>query len=119
MLVIECLRWWYGRGWRWRFSKSSQTLSKWAEFFSTDDILRTLFAPYRQTLAGGSSMVQRLLDQVVSRLVGFMVRISLLIAAAFSLIIGGLGMIVVTLVWPIIPVLPAVAIILAVIEVKI
>ncbi|HEY2004786.1 MAG TPA: hypothetical protein VGH44_06780 [Candidatus Saccharimonadia bacterium] len=72
-------------------------------------LLRTMFAPWRRIITppGGSleQRVRALLDNTVSRLVGFAVRLIALIAAcvliALYTLIGGL----IVLLWPVLPIL--------------
>jgi hypothetical protein len=109
MLVVAFIQWWYGPGWR---DASSRLLAKIHETylnFSMPILLRTMFAPWRRIITppGGSleQRVRALLDNTVSRLVGFAVRLIALIAAcvliALYTLIGGL----IVLLWPVLPIL--------------
>lgn len=122
MLILNCLQWWYGTGWKWRAAQSGRVMSGWADYFSVESILRTMFAPYKLTLTGGhgrglSEKFQVLLDSLVSRFVGFLVRLSLLLAAALLFVVYGILSVAALIVWPFVPLLPLVAVILAVVGV--
>ncbi|HSX35823.1 MAG TPA: hypothetical protein VLH84_02705 [Patescibacteria group bacterium] len=110
MLVIYCLGWWYGRGWKWRIAKASQNMSYWAEYFSLGKLLPTLFSPYRQTLVDGRGM-QAVLDSLVSRLVGFVVRFFVILTAAIVMLFYSILTLVIVLLWPLMPLVPLAAIV--------
>lgn len=117
MLIISMLSWWYGRGWRWVFVGASNRLNNIQRAFSVGTLFRTLFSPWKQ-IVGASAKDQSLdnkframLDSLISRFVGFMVRSFTLIAAFFSLtLVFMLGLLSV-IIWPFIP-LSIVAVIL-------
>lgn len=109
MLVVAFLQWWYGPGWR---DTSDRLVTKIRETylnFSMPILLRTMFAPWRRIITPpGGSLEQRgraVLDNAISRLVGFTVRLVALIAAclliALYAVIGGL----IVLLWPVLPIL--------------
>jgi hypothetical protein len=114
------LSWWYTTGWRQRFSLLQAHLGRTTDYFSIGLLSRTLFAPFRQIAAGktkGSLSVQfqALLDQLFSRLIGACVRTLMiilgLIAIVVLVIVGGVTVVL----WAVIPLLPVVGVILAVI----
>jgi len=94
-------------------------LAALVDYFSIDLLLRTLFSPFRQISAGkvqGPLGVQlrAWLDRLVSRGIGAMIRL-------FMIVIGALAMIVATLIysvgvvlWAVVPLLPVIGIILGV-----
>jgi len=109
MLVVAFLQWWYGPGWR---DASNRLVAKIHETylnFSMPILLRTMFSPWRRIITppGGSldAKMRAALDNTISRLVGFTVRLVALIAAcvliALYALIGGL----IVLLWPILPIL--------------
>ena len=116
MFVGDLVRWWYTKGWNTFFAGMRNMMKNTADTFSIGDLLRTLFAPYRQIDAGetGGPLFTRLVSKLVSRLVGFFARMALIISGAlvmlFELILTGL----LSLVWPVVPLLPVVGIVLAV-----
>ena len=122
MVVTEIFSWWYVSGWHVFISKIKTALSRTTDFFSMDSLVRTLFKPYRQISAGtasaNSSMqlrIQMFMDRLVSRIVGFFSRILLLIIGTIIIIIGGILCGILIILWPIIPMLPIIGIILSVV----
>ena len=108
MLVVAFLQWWYGPGWR---DASRRIISKIQDAylnFSVPILLRTLFAPWRRiTSAPGRSFDQKtraMVDNLVSRAVGFAVRLLALIAACALIAIYALGGGVWLIVWPLLPI---------------
>jgi hypothetical protein len=109
MLLMEYLRWWYGPGWRDSAQRLLARLRKTYYSFSVPILVPTMFAPWKRiTSYSSGSLGDRLrasLDNLVSRAVGFGVRLCALVAAfaimGFSVVIGGL----VLLLWPLLPAL--------------
>jgi hypothetical protein len=108
MLIMAFLQWWYGPGWQDTATRvTNRTRALYLEF-SVPILLRTLLSPWRRIItAGEGSFGQRgraLVDNAVSRLVGFMVRVIALFTALIlmGLTIGLGGLLV--LVWPLVPV---------------
>lgn len=97
MVIWLSLRWWYGAGWQWAMQRAIVQRLQWCnETFSMGALVRTLFAPFKQTYnnAGGSVdiKIHAFFDNVVSRFVGFFARSFILfsgaIVALFALITG-------------------------------
>jgi hypothetical protein len=107
MLAFELLAWWYGQGWRDAARNIPRMLTSTSHAFSTPTLLRTLFAPWRRIVTyPGSSLdtkVRAFGDNIVSRAVGFAVRLIVLITAflmiAIVLVIGVLSVVL----WPLVP----------------
>jgi hypothetical protein len=108
MLMVAMLKWWYTAGWGLMFTRSSQRLSALGASFSVGTLLRTLFAPWKRIIsypgAGLDAHLRAMLDNLVSRGVGFMVRVFVLLAvgvlAVLELLLGLVGI----LLWPLLPV---------------
>ncbi len=89
------------------------------DFFSMDSLIRTLFKPYRQisaaTSATGSldSRFQMFLDCSVSRLIGFVSRLVLLLVGCVIMVVGGFLCLVLFVLWPFLPFLPVAGIVLS------
>jgi hypothetical protein len=109
MLVMAFIQWWYGPGWR---DAGARLLTRMHETylnFSMPILLRTMFAPWRRIIsAPGASLQDRaraVVDNAVSRAVGFSMRLFTLLAACILIllyaIVGGLILIL----WPVIPLL--------------
>ena len=103
--------WWYGEGWKRQLEHVSDRIVGLVDMFSIDLILRTLFAPFRQISAGridGPIAVQfrAFLDKTISRGIGAMVRLAVLIAGSITIVFSGLIGVLYLLIWPLLPVLP-------------
>ena len=119
-MIVLFFRWWYTDGWRSAFraitAKSSVVLAD----FSVPILLRTLFEPWKQIrsyAAPGSAIngkMQALMDNTFARTFGFIIRSNIIfyasIIAAFVAIANG----VIALLWPVIPLLPLVFLIVGV-----
>jgi hypothetical protein len=84
-----------------------------SEVFSAKEMITTLFAPFRQTYVGkqqGVSALQAFGDRTVSRGIGFIVRSLLLVVAGIAALLVTIVGISLVLLWPVIPLLPLIAI---------
>lgn len=111
--------WWYEKGWAVFAQKVRESILGLADFFSMSSLVRTLFKPYRQisaeTASGSASLELKFhmfIDRMVSRLVGFSTRLILLITGGILIILGGLLSLVILILWPIVPFLPFVGLVL-------
>jgi hypothetical protein len=109
MLFLEFFQWWYGDGWRQAAKGSLSLVNKVQLSFSLPVLLRTLFAPWKRIITPpGRTLEDKMratLDNLVSRVVGFFVRIFSLVAAII-LIAGAAAMgVIMAIAWPLIPVL--------------
>jgi len=107
MLAYEFLRWWYGPGWSGVIRNLQRRIHTLGEAFSVGILLRTLFAPWRRIVTypgvGIGPRLRAMGDNLVSRCIGFLVRLLVLIAAAVSavaLLILGLVQLAA---WPVLP----------------
>lgn len=121
MAIAEMFIWWYSHGWLVFMRRLRSTLSSITDFFSMSSLIRTLFKPYRQISASTASSSASLdlrfhmfLDRLVSRVIGFISRLLLLIAGTIIIIIGGIFSLLLIILWPFIPLLPIVGIILTI-----
>jgi len=107
MLVFDFFQWWYGRGWRGVFTSNHRRLTELAGAFSIGLLLRTLFAPWRRIVttpgADPGLRLQALGDNLISRLVGFVVRFFVLLAAGVMFLLLAVGTAIETIVWPFFP----------------
>jgi hypothetical protein len=109
MLVIGFIQWWYGPGWREAGQGILNRIRSTYLNFSIPILLRTMFEPWRRIVSpsqGSLGMKMRAaLDNLVSRFVGFGVRLCALLAAlvliVLNLIIGG----IIFVLWPLLPLL--------------
>jgi hypothetical protein len=109
MLLAAYIRWWYGPGWRDSAGRLQARLTKTYFTVSVPILLTTMYAPWRRIVsAGGGSLGDRFragVDNVVSRGVGFGVRLMALGAACFIMLVTALVGGVILLLWPVIPLL--------------
>ncbi len=118
MLIVAFLRWWYAPGWAFAFKRLiSGRLTNVANFFSIKDLAKTLFAPFRQDSielknAPAGLRIQALGENLISRFLGLLIRLSLIAVGLISLIFTLLLGLVLFLAWPLLPLSPLVAIIL-------
>jgi hypothetical protein len=111
MLLVAFFGWWYSIGWLMVMRKTGAKALGILQFFSIDQLFGSLFAPFRQISAGPvrgplGVQLQALGDRLLSRVIGAIVRSLLIIvgsAAALAYVVFGLVMM---LVWPFLPALP-------------
>lgn len=108
MLIVDYLRWWYGRGWTDLGLFFVHRISRTVKDFSVAILLKTLLKPWRQTIETGQrSLGDRLrafVGNTVSRGVGASVRTGALLVACL-LIIGEIALGLIFLVgWPLLPI---------------
>jgi hypothetical protein len=111
MIVLAFLSWWYGRGWKLMFESLKKRVQGIGNAFSVSLLLRTLFAPWRRIITPpGASLADKfraLGDNIVSRVIGFIVRFFVLIGALISIVFVGLLSLIQVVLWPfIIPAIP-------------
>jgi hypothetical protein len=108
-MIFEMLRWWYGTGWLQALKRISTWPQSIERAFSIMILLKTLFAPWRRIItAGGKSLDAKMhaaLDNLVSRLIGSVVRTGALLAAGVATFAAFLSAIIIAIVWPFMPVL--------------
>lgn len=108
-MLIELIRWWYGPGWLLAFRRITGRTQGITRVFSISTLLGTLFSPWKRIVTDGAKgmdgKMKALLDNLISRIVGFTVRSMVLFAAvlvtAGSFVFG----LLLAVVWPAIPAL--------------
>lgn len=117
MFLVGIISWWYGAGWAHRVGLIKARLTGVMDYFSIGRLMETLFSPYRQISAGAVSgtigiKLRALIDRTISRFVGFIVRLTVII---FGLIILAIQLILGLMVivgWVFIPLMPVAGLIL-------
>lgn len=108
-MVFDLLVWWYSKGWLRAWQEIPLTLQKVLRAFTLPVLLRTLFSPWKQIIAGGGSSIDEkfraMVDNLVSRTIGFFVRLGVLLAALVIMVIAGIVTFVLALAWPAVPLL--------------
>ena len=119
MLVISLIKWWYGPGWVLTYKRLLSRLNDILSSFSIVALLKTLFSPWKQIVSesGANTSIDAkmriMVDNLVSRMIGFFVRFFVILAALFLLLISLIYSVLEVLLWPLLPILPAAVFILA------
>ena len=115
MLISAFLQWWYGDGWRLEINKLPRRVSSVSASFSIFQLLKTLFSPWRRIISyPGRSLedkLRALVDNMFSRVIGFFVRLIVIIAAIVALIFVAAASFIEIIIWPLLP--PAVIVFIA------
>ena len=117
MLAYGLISWWYLDGYKLFAKKLWTKLGDTADLFSIDSLLKTLFAPYRQIAANerGTSLDAKFmafLDRFVSRLVGGVVRIGIVLIGIIVIILQLIGSLISLIIGPVLPLTPILFIVL-------
>lgn len=121
MFAFDLVKWWYAKGWRVFFEGFKNELRDTTDTFSIGELLRTLFKPYKQIgteSKAGEPGLNIFLDKLISRIVGMASRLVLIVTGTIVIIGEVILGIVLTIVWPVIPILPLAGIVLTIIGVK-
>lgn len=107
MVIIELFRWWYADGWLLLIKKLGARLRNIWYVFSVPTLLRTLFSPWRRIITypakGVGPMMRALLDNFISRLMGFLVRCLVIITAVLGFLLTAVIGAIFVLAWPFVP----------------
>jgi hypothetical protein len=107
MFMLEFGRWWYGAGWAHVVRSSGERIRGIALAFSLPILIRTLFAPWRRIISYGNhsfeDSLRAMLDNTISRLVGFGVRLAVMLAAIVLIVLTSLLSAIVIICWPLLP----------------
>jgi len=120
MFIVGIVTWWYGAGWGRQARSYVDRIKSVEDYFSIDLLLKTLFSPYRQISAGrvdGSLNVQMhaFFDRLISRMIGAMIRLVMIIVGGMAIVLYGLLGVVLLVIWGIVPLLPIVGLVLAIV----
>lgn len=107
MLAVAFIRWWYSTGWKNLAHNIQRRSQRTVDSFSVPTLARTLFAPWKRIVtvpgAGIDAHLRAIGDNIISRLVGFTVRLTVLFSAAVSLLILMVVGILQLILWPLLP----------------
>ena len=118
MILSDLIIWWYSGGIKFFASKLFDKLKNTADFFSISELLKTLFSPFRQISAGGTTALsldarfQAFLDRLFSRFVGAFIRIFIILLGIIVLIFQSIFSFIFILIWPLLPIAPLASIVL-------
>jgi len=106
-MFFELLAWWYGPGWMGAWRRAGGWISKIQRGFSIPELIANLFSPWKQIVAlPGRSIDEKfkaMLDNLVSRVIGFIVRLLVLLAAAVVILFTAVIGLVMAAAWPLLP----------------
>lgn len=109
MIPAAFLSWWYGAGWRALQHNVKVRLRRTMATFSVQTLTRTLFAPWKRIIttpgAGIEAKMRAIGDNMVSRAVGFTIRIMMLFVALLAILAVSIGGVIQIILWPLVPVL--------------
>jgi hypothetical protein len=107
MIAVTFFSWWYGRGWNEAIHSISKRVTAVSRTFSIRLLFKTLFSPWRRIISyPGASLAahaQAWTDNVVSRAIGFVVRVIVLLAAFITIIFIVMLSCIEMIVWPLLP----------------
>lgn len=118
MFILLSLRWWYSAGWRWAWQHAVTKRIQWClDTFSLSTLVRTLFAPFKQTFAGNvrgslGDHFRAFIDRTISRIIGFLVRSILIFSCLVCMILAFVTGLILVLSWGFIPLLPVIGLVL-------
>ena len=119
MIIVWALSWWYGAGYKAQVQRLLERLESSYDYFSIGLLASTLFAPFRQISAGSvrgpiGVQLRAFADKLISRFIGAVVRLILIVIGAVWLAVQVLIGCVVIILWAVVPLLPLVGFILMV-----
>lgn len=107
MLATSFFSWWYGAGWRSVANSFRPRLQGVLNSFSVPQLMRTMFAPWRRIVTEpGRSLDEKFRawgDNLFSRAIGFVVRVSVLIVAFMTVAVVTLLTLLELIIWPLLP----------------
>ena len=109
MLLVAFIHWWYGPGWRDTAGRLTTRIQETYLTFSVPVLLKTLGQPWKRivTLPGRSigEKARAIIDNLISRVVGLIVRLCALAAASIIISVYLLIGATLLILWPAIPLL--------------
>jgi hypothetical protein len=122
MLAAAFARWWYGAGWK-LVQKSVQVrMQRTLDSFSVPTLAKTLFAPWKRVMtapgAGIEAYFRAMVDNAVSRMVGFTIRLIVLLTAGVCFVGIGVAGVLQIILWPLVPVLVVICLVLGAVGAK-
>lgn len=101
------LGWWYSRGWSWILQLTSERLQTIGRVFAVKILIQTWFSPWKQihTEATFRNFLRIALDNAISRIVGSVVRGTILLWSLILAILTIVFGVVSFVVWPLLPLL--------------
>lgn len=115
-------KWWYGRGLKDLFDFLSGLFLHTKNLFSITTVLKTFFQPWKKMVSsrrpGIDGLKDWLADNLISRAVGIVMRLVMIILFVLSIVAVSLGAIVATVLWVCLPAVSFVLLIYIFISIK-
>lgn len=108
MALLVMLGWWYTQGWLWIIDITRHRLQAISRTFAVGVLVQTWFAPWKQIQTRSNSFQNffpNLIDNTVSRVIGSVVRGTILVWAFFLSIVVLFVGVMSLIAWPFIPIL--------------
>ena len=106
-MLMAFIYWWYGQGWQEVAGSFKPRLQSVMDSFSVRQLSKTLFAPWRRIITPpGRSLEDKLrawADNMFSRVIGFFVRLIVLLSALAAIAVVLVLTVIETVVWPLLP----------------
>lgn len=106
-MLLAFFKWWYGPGWFETWRNVGRSIKKVELAFSIPILAKNLFAPWKRIITfPGKSIDEKFraaIDNLVSRTVGFCVRLCTLVAAAVVIGLSALFGLLSVIAWPLLP----------------
>lgn len=106
-MAFDMLRWWYTTGWMQTFRRIGEWPLGVERAFSFVILLQTLFSPWRRIISMGGRTIdakfRAAIDNLISRMIGFIIRSIVLLAALLAMVGVAVAALVMAVVWPLLP----------------
>ena len=119
--MIDFVSWWYSRGWSYFAHTLVEKLRNIADFFSFSVLIRTFFAPFHQIstveddpYGGPMHYLSVFFDKLLSRTIGAIVRLFIMIFGIIAFILDAILSLILVIIWPALPILPAACVVLCI-----
>ncbi len=117
-MLLEFLYWWYGPGWLGTVKRIGHRVVAIMQIFSVPILLATLFSPWKRIISESDGsldmMVRSVVDNAVSRTVGFVVRIIVISTALLFTSVASIVGFLIAVLWPLLPVTAMASLLMAI-----
>lgn len=107
LMIFEMLRWWYTDGWKRIIYRIGGLAKQTLQTFSVPLLAKTLFAPWRRIISspgrGLDNKIRAWIDNLISRMVGFFVRLLVLVVAVVATLLTIVLASAQAALWPMLP----------------
>jgi hypothetical protein len=116
MLLMSLFSWWYSDGLKKELVYLAHAMGASLDFFSIGLLIKTLFAPFRQIDAGQAMQapvdiqVRMFFDRLLSRIIGAVMRLVLIVVGAATLTVQLVGSVAAMAIYLLLPLLPVIGV---------